>query len=813
MNLHSAFKLITLIQDRNTSYNELVEFLYGETPPPDHNFLARTDLSTVAETIKSNSYDHITQFEENPNPNATVAFIIRFPFQYYIYKNIYRHLPKSEFIIDFPFLRTDAEKPYELLQKMTGFLKKEGVYFRTFRDYEGAEEFFKPYETLVTYFWIPIMRLPCNKDKKKIRVMYGHGKDLYNFGAWSRHFDCALTYGPYSSERIRLFTDVEETGNARFDDWFKRNIDAEEVQKIKKQLDHDKQTVLYLPTHGNLSSLEWVAGEIQTITEKYNLIIKPHPINLHFDTEKLKNFKKTIGKKTEQKILWVDDFFDNITLFSVSNAILSDNSGSIFDAVLADKPVVLIDHLAKDFFKNENWKIVRFLPNMMLIPGSFPESMDQKIKKDPKLMPGEIIKKPKQALSAISKTLQNKRQFSAAGRRIRAMLFSHADGTAGKRAAGAIRSMEKRTKYDSFLPLAMRAEDAYRETQLKESTSSLLSLAENYYNPSPFWNEKRGDDEIIFSVIIPCYNGAKKIRWSLGSIANQTGIDLNRIEIIVVDDGSKDDTKTVVRSFIDENNKTKILYLRLNENRGPAFARNIGIKHARGTFIAFTDDDAIVPDNWLATFRAAFKNNPEIAGVGGWYSTEQNESQSHFDRYIYWRNLPKILHTYKTIAPELIACGNTANVCFRKTILEKSGGFNIYFPHPSHEDGELQMRIQRKKFALMSHSHMVIHNRAHGLSSFIRYSIVRGWARFLTGKIHEDWPILYYKISFVNTVHFWGANLRKIITETDHTIPTSFTEKIILFIADCIYQTIILIGKYWIPLEILAKRNREQKNV
>ncbi|MCK4792141.1 MAG: glycosyltransferase family 2 protein [Desulfobacteraceae bacterium] len=92
----------------------------------------------------------------------------------------------------------------------------------------------------------------------------------------------------------------------------------------------------------------------------------------------------------------------------------------------------------------------------------------------------------------------------------------------------------------------------------------------------------------LVSVIIPTYNRAHLIRRAIESVLNQTCQDF---EIIVIDDGSIDDTKEVIESFNDE----RILYIRHNRNKGGAAARNTGIQAAKGEYIAFQDSD----DEWL----------------------------------------------------------------------------------------------------------------------------------------------------------------------------------------------------------------------
>ena len=92
----------------------------------------------------------------------------------------------------------------------------------------------------------------------------------------------------------------------------------------------------------------------------------------------------------------------------------------------------------------------------------------------------------------------------------------------------------------------------------------------------------------MVSVIIPAYNRAKTIERSINSVLHQTYGD---IEVIVVDDCSDDDLKTVLSSIRDE----RIRYYRLDTRSGACAARNRGIQEARGEYIAFQDSD----DEWV----------------------------------------------------------------------------------------------------------------------------------------------------------------------------------------------------------------------
>lgn len=96
------------------------------------------------------------------------------------------------------------------------------------------------------------------------------------------------------------------------------------------------------------------------------------------------------------------------------------------------------------------------------------------------------------------------------------------------------------------------------------------------------------DSQPAVAVIIPTYNRAHVIGRALRSVLNQT---FKNLEVIVVDDGSTDDTQKLVESFVDP----RVRYLRCEANQGATAARNLGIKNTSAEFIAFQDSD----DEWL----------------------------------------------------------------------------------------------------------------------------------------------------------------------------------------------------------------------
>ena len=110
-------------------------------------------------------------------------------------------------------------------------------------------------------------------------------------------------------------------------------------------------------------------------------------------------------------------------------------------------------------------------------------------------------------------------------------------------------------------------------------------------------------DPVLISCIVPVYNGERYLSEALDSIIAQT---YRPLEIIVVDDGSTDETPHIVARY-----GQQISYLR-QSNQGPAAARNRGVDSAHGEFIAFLDADDLWHKEKLARQMACFKVRPEL---------------------------------------------------------------------------------------------------------------------------------------------------------------------------------------------------------
>lgn len=135
------------------------------------------------------------------------------------------------------------------------------------------------------------------------------------------------------------------------------------------------------------------------------------------------------------------------------------------------------------------------------------------------------------------------------------------------------------------------------------------------------------------SIIVPTYNRAEQIVECLNSIISQT---YQNIEVIVVNDGSKDNTSQILKSYIKAHSDTYILYLE-QENKGAPAARNLGLQNATGRFVVFFDSDDTMHKNRIMEQVNSIINNEGNCSVCGYYNIQKKISwipKKKYKRYI-----------------------------------------------------------------------------------------------------------------------------------------------------------------------------------
>ena len=164
-----------------------------------------------------------------------------------------------------------------------------------------------------------------------------------------------------------------------------------------------------------------------------------------------------------------------------------------------------------------------------------------------------------------------------------------------------------------------------------------------------------------------------------------------RYEVIVVDNNSTDNTRATVESFIAKgHNDLRYVF---ESRQGIAYGRNAGIAAARGDIIAFTDDDVVATDNWIATIKRAFDENPGVAYVGGKILPDWDEPPPSWLTVDHWWPLALLDRGDDRFVVNASnpLCLPTANASFRREVFPQIG---LFLPEFSgREDHELFVRL------------------------------------------------------------------------------------------------------------------------
>lgn len=196
------------------------------------------------------------------------------------------------------------------------------------------------------------------------------------------------------------------------------------------------------------------------------------------------------------------------------------------------------------------------------------------------------------------------------------------------------------------------------------------------------WGQLNTMSMLTVSVVIPAYNEASRIERSIQSVLKQIRpVD----EIIVVDDGSTDDTAIVAGQY-----GKRISFFR-QENQGPAAARNKGIQHARSAWIAFLDaDDEWLPDH-IENACKILGQHPEIVWYCAAYRlpseiTPFSTGSREVDRFVE----DGVINNY-FLAQAKTNFSRPSSMLVQKYIFDEVGMFNVEFSHG--EDLDLWFRI------------------------------------------------------------------------------------------------------------------------
>lgn len=220
---------------------------------------------------------------------------------------------------------------------------------------------------------------------------------------------------------------------------------------------------------------------------------------------------------------------------------------------------------------------------------------------------------------------------------------------------------------------------------------------------------------VELSVIVPARNAASTISEQLDALLSQ---DWDRtFEIVVVDNGSSDATRTVVEKYVARDGRVRLVDAR--DDVGVAYCRNIGMAEARGSAIAICDADDVVAPGWLRAIGNALHDHALVSG-------RLDVHRLNPDWLVSSRG--GVEHSIFTFGG-LFQFANGGNMGVRREVVERYGGFDQRFV-PA-EDIEWSFRLWRSGVSVHYVEHALIHYR-------LRDSIPAMWRQaYSSGRVHS----------------------------------------------------------------------------
>lgn len=207
----------------------------------------------------------------------------------------------------------------------------------------------------------------------------------------------------------------------------------------------------------------------------------------------------------------------------------------------------------------------------------------------------------------------------------------------------------------------------------------------------------------LISVVLPVYNGEKTIQATIESVLSQT---LSEFELIIINDGSQDKTLEIVSSI--KSPKIKVFSY---PNSGPNSARNRGIDHAQGEYIAFVDADDLWTIDKLESQFKALKPKSEVAVAYSW--------TDYIDQFNQFLRRGSHISVTGDVYPHLLLSNfleNGSNPLIQKQALITAGGFNESLTHA--EDWDMWLRLARLYHFVAVPSPQILYRVSPDSSSF-----------------------------------------------------------------------------------------------
>lgn len=253
------------------------------------------------------------------------------------------------------------------------------------------------------------------------------------------------------------------------------------------------------------------------------------------------------------------------------------------------------------------------------------------------------------------------------------------------------------------------------------------------------------------SVVICSYNGAHTIGDTLEGCMK---LEYPDYEVIVVNDGSTDSTRSIAEQY-----PVKLIN---TENRGLSNARNTGLLEASGEIVAYIDDDAWPDPQWLTYLASAYLNS-DHAGIGGPNIAPKSKGRLA-SSVAFSPGRPLHVLTTDEIAEHIPGC----NMSFRRKTLIEIGGFDPVF-RSAGDDVDLCWRIYQNGYTIGYHpAAFVWHHCRNSFSMYWKQQIGYGKAEAL---LERKWPERYNRLGHLSWVgYIYGNGLTRPLTRNGKKI-------------------------------------------
>jgi GT2 family glycosyltransferase len=284
------------------------------------------------------------------------------------------------------------------------------------------------------------------------------------------------------------------------------------------------------------------------------------------------------------------------------------------------------------------------------------------------------------------------------------------------------------------------------------------------------------------TVVIPAYNAANHIEACLIALNHQT-VPKERYQIIVVDDGSTDETADIVKRF-------DVKYIH-QPNAGPASARNLGAQIADGEIILFTDSDCVAEKDWIEQMVLPFEDS-NVAGVKGAYRTHQRQLAARFAQIEFEDRYDLLLES------DSIDMLDTYSAAIRKSVFDEMKGFDESFPVANNEDTDLSYRLCASGYKIVfSPKAIVYHTHPDSLKKYLTIKFWRGYWRLV---VYKRFPGKAVKDSYTPKV----IKIQTVLMAMTFALaPLLIISPLFLTVASTIWISILITG---LPFSVKAYR-------